>query len=70
MSTSDRFTQKKIDLEFDTFTPPLILFVIEAVGRLLPRKKSTSNFAPTSNQNHPKYSLFWTSFHRRNSNQG
>jgi hypothetical protein len=64
VSTCDRFTQKKIDLEFDTFTPPLILLFIKVLGSFLPRKRSTSN------QDHPKQSLFWTSFHRRNSNQG
>jgi hypothetical protein len=66
----DRFTQKKIDLKFDTVTPPLTLLFIKVVGRFLPRKRSTSSFASTSNQDHPNYSLFWTGFHRRNSNEG
>jgi hypothetical protein len=63
VNTCDRFTQKKIDLEFDPFTPPLSLLFITVVGRFLPGKRSTSNFAPTSNQGHLKYLLFWTSFH-------
>jgi hypothetical protein len=67
-TTGDRFTQKKI--EFDTVTPPLILLFIKVVGRFLPRRRSTSSFASTSNQDYPKYLLFWTSFHWRNSNQG
>jgi hypothetical protein len=69
VNTCDYFTQKKIDIEFDTFTPLLILLFIQVVRRFLPRKRPTSSFASTSNQGHPKYSLFWTRLHRRNSNQ-